>query len=222
MQRRIVEAMLRERVPFLVLARPSALPAFAHHSMHFIGHHANVLSFYDGLADPAARAAKLVLNVVLASLLLVLAAPWLLLIAAVIRFDGGPALFTHPRIGRKGRRFGCLKFRTMAVDSEKVLREALARDPELAAEWADTHKLRNDPRITRIGCILRRTSLDELPQLINILRLEISLVGPRPIVQSEVSRYGRHRPVLRDPTRPDRIVAGQWPHQHFLSTARAA
>ena len=93
-------------------------------------------------------------------------------------------------MGAGGRPFYCLKFRTMVVDADRVLDEALARDPALAAEWAASRKLVDDPRVTRIGRFLRKTSLDELPQLINVLRLEMSLVGPRPIVESEVPLYG--------------------------------
>ena len=104
--------------------------------------------------------------------------------------DGGPVLYSHTRIGVRGRPFGCLKFRSMVPDSDEVLRRLLNSDPAAAAEWADTQKLRRDPRITAVGRWLRATSLDELPQLLNILRLDMSLVGPRPIVQAEVPRYG--------------------------------
>ena len=130
------------------------------------------------------------MDVVLATLILLLVAPFFLLIVLACRLDGGPALFTHRRVGAGGRPFDCLKFRTMVVNSDVVLRQALARDPALAAEWTDTRKLRDDPRVTRVGKFLRKTSLDELPQLINIMRLEMSLVGPRPIVESEVALYG--------------------------------
>ncbi len=95
------------------------------------------------------------------------------------------------RLGRDGRAFGCLKFRSMVADGEAVLTAHLAADAQARAEWAATHKLTNDPRITPIGQVLRKTSLDELPQLWNVLRGEMSLVGPRPIVQAEVARYGR-------------------------------
>ena len=116
--------------------------------------------------------------------------PLLLAIALLVSLDGGPSIFGHRRLGRYGREFSCLKFRTMQVDGDRVLARTLAEDPAAAAEWAANHKLRNDPRVTRIGRFLRVTSLDELPQLLNVLRGDMSLVGPRPIVRAEVARYG--------------------------------
>ncbi|MEH3035949.1 MAG: sugar transferase [Sphingomonas adhaesiva] len=104
----------------------------------------------------------------------------------------GPIFFAQPRIGRGGRMFRCLKFRTMATDAEARLQELLRTDPAARAEWAKDHKLRNDPRIVGIGGFLRKSSLDELPQLFNVLKGEMSLVGPRPIVEAEALRYGRY------------------------------
>ncbi len=121
----------------------------------------------------------------------VLISPFLLLLALAIRRDSpGPILFRQQRIGRDGKPFMVYKFRTMAADAEERLAAHLAANPEARAEWDATQKLRDDPRITRVGAFLRRTSLDELPQLINVLRDEMSLVGPRPIVEDEISRYG--------------------------------
>lgn len=99
--------------------------------------------------------------------------------------EGGPALFGQPRIGREGQLFTCLKFRTMRVDAEAALERLLATDAQAAAEWEAYRKLRNDPRITRVGAFLRKTSLDELPQLFNVLLGEMSLVGPRPRLPDE-------------------------------------
>lgn len=132
-------------------------------------------------------------DVAVALLALVMAFPVLLLIALVIRASGsGPVVFAHRRVGRGGRPFRCLKFRTMAVDADQRLKALLEADPVAREEWARTQKLRTDPRVTWYGGFLRRSSLDELPQLVNVLRGEMSLVGPRPIVESEIPRYGRH------------------------------
>lgn len=115
--------------------------------------------------------------------------PILLLISLVVWSDGGPILFRHRRVGQHGREFGCLKFRTMCVDSDRALRRVLDSDPVAALEWEMTRKLRNDPRVTRAGRVLRTTSLDELPQLLNILLGEMSLVGPRPVIREELDNY---------------------------------
>lgn len=121
-------------------------------------------------------------------------APIMLGVAFFIwRKDGAPVLFGHYRVGRDGKLFRCLKFRSMYVESERMLAELLARDASARAEWARDQKLSDDPRITPIGHLLRRTSLDELPQLFNVIRGEMSLVGPRPITVAELTRYGRVR-----------------------------
>ena len=140
-------------------------------------------------ARPLERAIKAGFDVIAAALLLVLLSPLLLALALYVRADGGPVFYAHPRIGRGGRRFRCLKFRTMVPDADRRLRELLAADPAAAAEWAATQKLTADPRIVGIGALLRRTSLDELPQLLNVLAGDMSLVGPRPIVEAEIGRY---------------------------------
>lgn len=124
--------------------------------------------------------------------LLVFLLPVMLLIGMLVAMhDGGPMLFQHQRIGLGGRSFGCLKFRTMSIDAQAKLADLLARDETARREWAQDQKLRRDPRITPLGQVLRKTSLDELPQLINVLRGDMNLVGPRPIVESEIARYGR-------------------------------
>jgi exopolysaccharide production protein ExoY len=138
------------------------------------------------------EAAKRLLDIVGALVLAVVLSPVLLLVGVALVRDPGPVIFRHARTGRHGRSFGCLKFRTMVPNAELVLREILQRDPELRVEWLRDHKLRNDPRVTSIGRFLRRTSLDELPQLWNVLKGDMSLVGPRPVVPEEWQRYGRH------------------------------
>ncbi|MDC7785245.1 sugar transferase [Rhodoplanes sp. TEM] len=119
-------------------------------------------------------------------------APLFLLTAILVKWaDGGPVFFAHQRLGYGGRPFRCWKFRTMVPNGDEVLRAHLSKCPEAAREWSETRKIKNDPRVTAIGAVLRQLSIDELPQLINVLRGEMSIVGPRPIVGSEVSMYGQ-------------------------------
>jgi exopolysaccharide production protein ExoY len=116
-------------------------------------------------------------------------APLLAALAALAAWDGGPALYGQARVGRGGRRFTCWKFRTMVPDAEARLAALLAADPDAAAEWARCQKLRRDPRVTRTGRWLRAASLDELPQLWNVLTGEMSLVGPRPMTPAQEPIY---------------------------------
>jgi lipopolysaccharide/colanic/teichoic acid biosynthesis glycosyltransferase len=135
-------------------------------------------------------AGKRLFDVLASAVLLVIAAPLLLFVAVLVKATSpGDALFGHERIGRGGFTFRCLKFRTMHSDAEARL-EVLLQDPALRREFEENHKLRCDPRVTRIGGFLRSTSIDELPQLLNVLRGDMSLVGPRPIVDDELGRYG--------------------------------
>jgi Undecaprenyl-phosphate galactose phosphotransferase WbaP len=122
----------------------------------------------------------------------VLVSPLVFAIAVVIKLDSpGPAFYGHQRVGAGGKHFLCWKFRTMHVDAERLLDQYLQGSPVLRAEWEQNQKLRDDPRVTRVGRLLRQTSLDELPQLWNVLRAEMSLTGPRPIVDAEVPKYGK-------------------------------
>jgi len=140
------------------------------------------------------ESAMVLLNQLLALLLLVLISPLIALIAFFIwKQDGAPVLYAHYRVGKNGRLFRCMKFRSMLRNSEQVLAALLRDDPVARAEWDRDHKLTTDPRITAIGRFLRKSSLDELPQLLNVLRGEMSLVGPRPITVAELTRYGRVR-----------------------------
>lgn len=134
--------------------------------------------------------AKRAFDLTAASIMLIFALPAMFFIAVIMfSTDRGPILFAHERIGQNGKRFKCLKFRSMVVNSQEALQRHLDMFPQARAEWEATQKLRDDPRITPLGRFLRVTSLDELPQLINVIRGEMSLVGPRPIVQDEVVRY---------------------------------
>jgi exopolysaccharide production protein ExoY len=138
----------------------------------------------------AARRAKRCLDVAIALVALVFLVPALILIALVlIAQDGAPVLYRHRRIGAGGRAFDCLKFRTMAKESDRLLQEYLASCPDSRREWEEKRKLDHDPRVHRVGDLLRRSSLDELPQLWNVLQGDMSIVGPRPVTQDELARY---------------------------------
>lgn len=140
--------------------------------------------------SPVGLGPKRIVDVVLALSGIVILAPLLLIcFIATIATSSGPALFRHKRVGFNGKHFDCLKFRTMVVDAPRRLRHLLENDPAAAAEWAATRKLRYDPRVTAIGALLRKSSLDELPQLFNVLRGEMSIVGPRPVTDEELERY---------------------------------
>ncbi len=152
---------------------------------------------------------KRVVDIVLSLLALPIAVPVIAFVALgmVVTGDRGPIFFGHKRVGQNRKVFRCWKIRTMVVDAEERLRHHLAANPHAAAEWNRDHKLSDDPRVTRLGRFLRRTSLDELPQLWNVLRGEMSLVGPRPIVRMEMHKYGLHRGTYAS-VRPG--VTGLW------------
>ena len=133
------------------------------------------------------------LQVVIALSMIVALAPVFLLLSGLLLItDRGPILYRQKRVGLGGRQFDCLKFRTMRVDADRALSELLERDPDLRRQWNETRKLDKDPRITAIGKFLRMSSLDELPQLFNVVAGDINLVGPRPIVEAELPCYGRY------------------------------
>lgn len=146
------------------------------------------------------RALKRLLDVIASALLLLLLLPVFTVIYALVRRDGGPLIFSHERIGRGGKKFGCMKFRTMVPNAEVVLEKLLATDAAARELWEREFKLKDDVRITSIGRFLRATSLDELPQLWNVLRGDMSLVGPRPIVERELQKYGVSAPVYLSAT----------------------
>jgi len=142
-------------------------------------------------SSPIGGKAKRGFDVVFASVALIALSPLFLLIAALIKVsDGGPIFYRHRRVGWHMRSFDCLKFRTMMPNSDRVFQRHLQTSPGAAQEWNESRKLKNDPRITTVGKVLRELSLDELPQLINILRGDMSVVGPRPVVLDELRLYG--------------------------------
>jgi exopolysaccharide production protein ExoY len=139
---------------------------------------------------PIGLSSKRVIDIILALSAIVLLAPFLVICFVLTACSSpGPVLFRHRRVGFNGKRFDCLKFRTMAADAPERLRCHLETDPAAAAEWLANCKLRNDPRVTAIGSVLRKSSLDELPQLFNVIKGDMSIVGPRPVTEEELSRY---------------------------------
>ena len=143
-----------------------------------------------GTFPPTGGAMKRGFDIALASLALLFLSPVFLMLVALVKFTNkGPALYGHSRIGHNGRTFRCLKFRTMVVDGDQVLRKHLDSNPAAREEWLATRKLQDDPRVTSVGTVLRKLRLDELPQLINIIRGEMSIVGPRPVVEDELMLY---------------------------------
>lgn len=160
---------------------------------HFFGQDMIMLRTQNNLARLAPRLLKRIFDIVVTFVLLTVLSPFFLIVSYFIRKDGGSAFYGHTRIGKKGEPFECYKFRSMISNSDEVLKELLDKNPKTKKEWKETYKLKDDPRITPIGDLLRKTSLDELPQLFNVLKGEMSLVGPRPIIYEELEKYGESK-----------------------------
>ena len=145
---------------------------------------------FSRLSRPIGMTPKRFIDIVLAITGLILLAPLMTIcFLATVITSPGPAIFRHRRVGFNGKHFDCLKFRTMVTDAPERLQRLLESDPSAASEWETSRKLKRDPRITSIGAILRKSSLDELPQLFNVLKGEMSIVGPRPVPDEELERY---------------------------------
>ena len=173
-----------------VIPAMRGIPLFGLETSHFQSHEVLMIHLQNNLDRPFFSGIKRLFDLLTASSLLVLLSPVMLVLAALVKRDGGPAFFGHTRVGQNGQPFQCYKFRSMVVNSQEVLTELLSNNAEARAEWEKDFKLKNDPRVSRIGHILRKTSLDELPQLWNVIKGEMSLVGPRPVVKAELERYG--------------------------------
>lgn len=170
-----------------------AIPMSGIKAERFFNEKIMLLRLKNNLASPLNRWIKYSFDFICTLIGTVIISPLLLLIAAGIYFDSpGPVIFKHIRIGKNGKAFGCYKFRTMCMDADKKLAELLANDTAAKAEWERDFKLKDDPRVTKVGKFLRKTSLDELPQIFNVLKGEMSLVGPRPVVEAELKKYGEY------------------------------
>ncbi len=158
--------------------------------MSFIfSHEVMILRVNNNLAKRTSRFLKRMFDIIGSAAIIILLSPILIMLTFLVSKDGGCAIYGHERIGRNGVKFKCLKFRSMITNSQEVLQHLLETNVEARIEWDKDFKLKNDPRVTRVGQFIRKTSLDELPQLFNVLKGEMSLVGPRPVIEKELERY---------------------------------
>ncbi|PJG84408.1 undecaprenyl-phosphate galactose phosphotransferase WbaP [Conservatibacter flavescens] len=172
-----------------VIPSLGGVPLYGAEISHIFSHEAILLRLHNNLAKRSSRFVKRTFDIVVSGMLLVLFMPLFIYLSWKIRRDGGSATYSQVRIGRNGKPFYCYKFRTMVMNSNEILQKLLQSDVDIRYEWERTYKLKNDPRVTPIGCFLRKTSLDELPQLWNVLKGDMSLIGPRPVVRSELRFY---------------------------------
>jgi Undecaprenyl-phosphate galactose phosphotransferase WbaP len=179
-------------------------------SLHnFFTEQAFALEMKNNLARPMNIIIKRSFDLVASILMLPLIVPVILVLSVIVRVDSkGPTIFRHRRIGKHGKPFLCYKFRTMFEDSEQRLDRLLERDPEAHREWNQNWKIKNDPRVTSVGGFLRKTSLDELPQFFNVLKGDMSLVGPRPVTQKEIEKFYKHTAELYCNVKPG--ITGLW------------
>lgn len=188
----VSKLLLGKKLPYSSLSiAPSirGLPLIGMEMLQFFKHDVMLLRIQNNLNRNIPQIVKRAFDLIVALVLLVLLSPLFLFVMVAIRLSGPNVFFGHSRLGKNGRTFKCYKFRTMVPNAQAALEKVLEEDPEARAEWSRDFKLRNDPRVTPIGRFLRKTSLDELPQLWNVIRGEMSLVGPRPIIQEELDRY---------------------------------
>lgn len=175
--------------PVHVVPAMRGVPLFGLASTNFFSHEVLMIHIKNRLSHTGLKFIKRCFDIVGSTLLLGLLSPLLVYLAYKVSRDGGSPFFGHERVGQCGKKFYCYKFRSMVIDAQEVLADLLEKDDQAKAEWEKDFKLKNDPRINSVGHFLRRTSLDELPQLWNVLRGDMSLVGPRPVVQPELDRY---------------------------------
>lgn len=165
------------------------LPLYSTDMSFIFSHEVMLLRVHNNLAKRTSRFLKRTFDIVCSMLIIFISSPLLIYLWYKVTRDGGPAIYGHMRVGRHGKMFPCYKFRSMVMNSQEFLQHLLDTDSDARAEWDRDFKLKNDPRITPVGRFIRKTSLDELPQLFNVLKGQMSLVGPRPIISEELSRY---------------------------------
>jgi Undecaprenyl-phosphate galactose phosphotransferase WbaP len=177
--------------PNMIIVPPTrGLPLWGMESLHSFSHEVLLLRARNNLLRPSSRLIKRLFDIVTSSVLLILLSPVFAVLFYKVHKTDGDAFYGHRRVGVTGVPFPCYKFRTMVKNSAEVLAQLLRDNPVALEQWEREFKLKDDPRITPIGHFLRRTSLDELPQLWNVLRGDMSLVGPRPVVEAELEKYG--------------------------------
>jgi undecaprenyl-phosphate galactose phosphotransferase len=186
----LIQQLSRDCPDLQIVPSLRGLPLQGMSINHFFAHDVMVLGMRNNLAQRGSQMLKRAFDLLCSGLLLALTSPLFLWVAVQVRLGGGAVFFGHQRIGQNGVPFPCYKFRTMAPNADVLLKELLERDPVAREEWERDFKLKNDPRVTKIGSFLRKTSLDELPQLWNVFKGQMSLVGPRPVVHAELERYG--------------------------------
>lgn len=184
-----LKGLVRERVPYSIIPPWLGLPSSTLSPHHFMMQDVMMLHNTNQLSLPLPRLLKRSFDIIVSSIALILLSPLFLIVGIVVKSDGGPAFFAQSRVGRNGKMFNCLKFRSMKVGAEAALKEYLEKNPEAKKEWDIFYKLKHDPRVTKLGAFIRKTSIDELPQLINVIIGDMSLVGPRPIKKDEIPFY---------------------------------
>lgn len=172
-----------------VIPTTRGLPLYGTDMAFLFSHEVMIFRVNNNLAKRTSRFVKRTFDIVCSSLIILVSSPLLVFLYYKVTRDGGPAIYGHMRVGRHGKLFPCYKFRSMVLNSQEVLQQLLDSDSLAREEWNRDFKLKNDPRITPVGRFIRKTSLDELPQLFNVLKGQMSLVGPRPIISEELSRY---------------------------------
>ncbi len=187
---KLIKTIVKSDSSYALVPPTEGVQLYGGSPQYFFGHNVMFIISRDRIHSPFGLMFKRIADIAICCVLLTIAAPVIFIIALFIKMDGGAAVFSHTRVGKNNLPFQCLKFRSMVINAEEHLKKMLAVDPALQKEWDSQQKLVNDPRITKIGNFLRKTSLDELPQLINVLKGEMSLVGSRPIVEEEKKHYG--------------------------------
>ncbi|MDE1900458.1 MAG: exopolysaccharide biosynthesis polyprenyl glycosylphosphotransferase [Alphaproteobacteria bacterium] len=184
-----LKSLPRARVPFSIIPPWLGLPSSTLTPHHFMMQDVLMLHDTNRLKLPLPRLLKRAVDIALASLATAALSPFMIAVAIAVRRDGGPAFFKQARVGRNGMLFQCYKFRSMRIDADEALDLYLKQNPDAVEEWTKYQKLKNDVRVTRVGAFIRKTSLDELPQLINVIKGDMSLVGPRPCMPGQENLY---------------------------------